>query len=58
MNDIKQIKYDAYKIGWYMRGSFTYHDLMHTISADDREILQKIVKENIYNVEKTKLAIL
>lgn len=57
-NEIKQLKYDTYKIGWYMRGSMTYHDLMHTISADDREIFGKIIKENIETVEKTKLPLL
>jgi len=41
-----------------MRGSMTYHDLMHTISADDREIFGKIIKENIETVEKTKLPLL
>jgi hypothetical protein len=41
-----------------MRGSFSYHDLMHCITYEDREILQRIVKENIELVEKTKMAII
>jgi len=41
-----------------MRGSLTYDDLMHTITVEDREILQKIIKENIDLVEKTKLPLL
>ena len=57
-NEIKQIKYDAYKIGWYMRGSFSYNDLMYTITNDDREILNRIIKENIDVVKDTKMPLL
>lgn len=41
-----------------MRGSFTYTDLMYKISHDDIEILNKIVKDNIETVEKTKLPLI
>jgi hypothetical protein len=41
-----------------MRGALTYHDLMHTLSNDDREILAKIIKENIKLVETTKMPLL
>ena len=57
-NDTKQIKDDVYRIGWYMRGSFTYDDLMFKISLEDRRILNNIIKENIETVNKTKLPLL
>tara|TARA_B100002019_G_scaffold35417_1_gene29582 strand:+ start:4903 stop:5082 length:180 start_codon:yes stop_codon:yes gene_type:complete len=57
-NDTKQIKDDVYRIGWYMRGSFTYDDLMFKISLEDRKILNNIIKENIETVNKTKLPLL
>jgi len=57
-NETKQIKDDVYRIGWYMRGSFTYDDLMFKISVEDRKILNNIIKENIETVNKTKLPLL
>ena len=57
-NETKQIKDDVYRIGWYMRGSFTYDDLMFKISIEDRKILNEIIKENIETVNKTKLPLL
>lgn len=41
-----------------MRGAFSHHDLMHIISHEDREILNRIVKEQIELVEKTKMPLL
>ena len=41
-----------------MRGSLTWHELMHCLSYEDREILHRIVKENIQLVEKTKMPLL
>jgi len=41
-----------------MRGSFSYHDLMYKITSEDLEILNKIIKENIETVEKTRLPLL
>ena len=38
-----------------MRGSFTYENLMYHISVEDRDILNKIVKDNIETTEKTRL---
>ena len=57
-NETKQIKDDVYRIGWYMRGSFTYDDLMFKISLEDRKILNNIIKENIETVNKTKMPLL
>jgi hypothetical protein len=41
-----------------MRGSLTHYDLFHVLSVDDREILTKIIKEQIETVNKTGLPIL
>ena len=57
-NETKQIKDEVYRIGWYMRGSFTYDDLMFKISKEDRKILNKIIKDNLETVNKTKLPLL
>ena len=47
-----------YRLGWYMRGSFTYEDLMFRISKEDRDIINRIVKDNIEIVKETKLPLL
>ena len=57
-NEIKQIKDNRYRIGWYMRGSISYHDLMYKISNDDLELFNRIIKENIETTEKTRLPLL
>jgi|TARA_B110000240_G_scaffold51905_1_gene59429 hypothetical protein len=41
-----------------MRGSFSYDDLMFKISGDDREILNRIIKENIQTTNDTKMPLL
>ena len=38
-----------------MRGSFSYENLMYHTSTEDREILNRIIKDNIEATEKTKL---
>lgn len=55
---IKQLKDNLYRIGWYMRGSFSYENLMYHTSHEDREILNKIIKDNIETTEKTKMPLL
>ena len=57
-NDIKRIKDDRYRIGWYMRGSLSYHDLMYKITYDDLEIFQRIIKDNVEATEKSRLPLL
>tara|TARA_B100001057_G_scaffold148139_1_gene148067 strand:+ start:1343 stop:1468 length:126 start_codon:yes stop_codon:yes gene_type:complete len=41
-----------------MRGSFTYEDLMFRITKEDRDILNRIAKDNIEVVKETKLPLL
>ncbi len=53
--ETKQIKYDAYKLTWYMRGGLTWQDVMFHISHEDKEILGKIAKENIDLTAKAKM---
>jgi len=54
--DSKQIKYNSYKLAWFMRGSLSYTDVMYYISAEDKEILSKIIEENIETTSKTRIA--
>ncbi len=41
-----------------MRGAFSYEDVMYKISAEDKEIMNKIAEENIEQTSKTKMPLI
>jgi hypothetical protein len=41
-----------------MRGSLTYDDIFYKISAEDKEIINGIIKENIDLTTKTKMPLI
>jgi len=51
-NNAKEIKLELTKICWYMRGGVTY-DEAHTMGPQEREIVSKLVKENLETTKKT-----
>ena len=53
-NEIKNLKHNIFKLCWYMRGSVTLDDAFAT-SHEDREIISKIVEENIETTKKSGL---
>ncbi len=53
--NVKQIKDEIYRLAWHMRGGVSAHDLTWNYSADDREIINKIIKDNIETTNKTGL---
>jgi hypothetical protein len=53
-NEVKNFKMDLYRLCWYMRGSVQLEDVM-TMSSEDREIIGKIIKENLDTAKKTGL---
>ena len=52
--DIRAYKDDALRTAWYMRGGISYDDAM-MLSQDEREIISKIIKDNIETTEKSGL---
>jgi 5-keto 4-deoxyuronate isomerase len=44
---VKDFKTDLFRISWYMRGGVTMDQLLFVYSAEDREILQGIINDNI-----------
>lgn len=54
----KRIKDDIFTISWYMRGGVTADDLFHVYSAEDRAIMNDIIKNNIENTKKSGLPLL
>lgn len=55
---IKRIKDDIFTISWYMRGGVTAHELFHIYSADDRMLMNELIKNNIENTKKSGLPLM
>ena len=51
-NTAKDIKMDIFRLCWYMRGGLTYSEAT-SLSPDERQIIGKLVKENIETTKKT-----
>jgi len=50
----KQIKEDLLKLIWYMRGSVSYSEAC-AMSIHEREVINKIIKDNLETTRKSKL---
>jgi hypothetical protein len=48
----KALRSEALRICWYMRGSITYDDAMQ-LSNEDREIIGKLINENLETTKKS-----
>jgi hypothetical protein len=53
-HETKAIKEEALRFCWYMRGGLTYNDAL-TLSAQEREIVGKIVKNNLETTKESGL---
>jgi len=51
-NQSKALKEEALRLAWYMRGSLSYDEAMF-LSDIDREIIGKIVKDNLETAKKS-----
>lgn len=52
--DTTQIRQEALKMCWYMRGGISYDQAMQ-LSVAERKIIQEIVKENMETTKKSGL---
>lgn len=50
----KEIKSEAAKMVWYMRGGLSYVDALH-LSFEERSIIGSLIKENLETTKKTGL---
>jgi len=50
----KEIKHELTKICWYMRGGVSYNEAF-MMSAEEREIIGSVIKENIETTKKSGL---
>jgi len=48
----KELRHDLLKVCWYMRGGITYSEAA-ALSPSEREIIGKLVKENLETTKKT-----
>jgi len=53
----RAIEKELAEICWYMRGSIDWFQV-HTLTFDQRKVINKVIREKIELVEKTKLPIL
>jgi hypothetical protein len=53
-SETKNFKMELYKMAWYMRGSLSVDDIF-MISYEDREIVGRIIKENLETTKKSGL---
>ena len=52
--EVNTIKKSALKMAWYMRGSISYTDVLN-LSYQERDIIGKIIDENLETTKKTQL---
>ena len=53
-NETRAFKLDLTRLAWYMRGGVTLSE-MYASSFEDREVMAKLVKENMETTKKTKM---
>jgi len=51
-NEVKSLKQDLLKMCWFMRGGVTYEEIVN-MSRPEREIMGKLIKENLETAKKT-----
>ena len=51
-NETKNFKLDLMRLCWYMRGSITLVEI-YASNVEDREVMSKLIKENLDTAKKT-----
>lgn len=53
-NDTKALREELFRLCWYMRGSLSFTESF-SLSIEDREIIAKIVEDNLETAKKTSM---
>ena len=53
-NEAKNFKLEVFKLAWYMRGAVSMDDAF-AMTFEDREIIGKLVEENLETTKKSGL---
>ena len=51
-NEVKSLKQELLKLCWFMRGGVTYQEIVN-MSGPEREMMGKLIKENLETAKKT-----
>lgn len=51
---VHDIKYNSYKVGWYMRGGINYEQLMNS-SIAEMNMMNDIIEKNLETTKKSQL---
>lgn len=57
-NEVKLFKQELFKLAWFMRGSISVNDLLCYYGFEDREMVRKVIEDNIEITKKTQMPIL
>ena len=57
-NNIKQIKDNAYRLSWYMRGGISVDQILYDTDLEDHDIITSIIKDNIENTKNSKMPLI
>lgn len=52
--EAQQIKANAFKLSWYMRGGVSYTDMLN-MSREENEMISSLIEENLETTKKSKL---
>ena len=52
--EAKDIRQQSLKMSWYMRGGASYEDVLQ-MSSQERDLLTKLIKENLETTKSSKL---
>jgi hypothetical protein len=52
--ETREIRQEAIKVSWYMRGGLTYEQALH-LSLTERTTISDLIKENLETTKKTGL---
>jgi hypothetical protein len=52
--ETNEIRQEAIKVSWYMRGGLTYDQALH-LSLNERTVISNLIKENLETTKKTGL---
>lgn len=45
--EVKDFKTELVRISWFLRGGVTLEQLLHVYSAEDRDAMYDVIKENV-----------
>ena len=52
--EVRALKDQSLRMAWYMRGGLSYDDTM-LLSQTERELVEKIIKDNLETTQKSKM---